>query len=52
MILVEGHSEGAITVTEIDEIAGTVRLNNSGRMMMLSLEPRGRTVSVKALFVR
>jgi len=52
LILVEGHSEGAITVTEIDEIAGTVKLNNSGTMMMLSLEPQARTVSVRALFVR
>jgi len=37
LILIEGNSEGAITVTEIDEIAGTVRLNNSGTMMLLSL---------------
>ena len=52
LILIEVHSDSAITVMEIDEIAGTVRLNNSGTMMLLSLEPVARTVSVRALFVR
>ena len=52
LILIEGRSEGAITVTEVDEIAGTVRLNNSGTMIMLSLEPEPRTVSAIALFLR
>jgi hypothetical protein len=51
LILIEGHSESAITVMEIDEIAGTVRLNNSGAMMLLSLEPEARTVSARALFL-
>ena len=52
LILIEGHSEREITVMDIDEIAGTVRLNNSGTAMLLSLEPVARSVSVGAVSLR
>lgn len=37
-ILTVGQREGPIEVLEIDEMAGSVKVNNSGTVMMLTLE--------------
>ena len=37
LILIEGESEGAVTVTKINETAGTVELNYAGTRMLLRL---------------
>jgi hypothetical protein len=37
LILIEGQSEGSVTVTKIDETAGTVEVNHAGTTMLLRL---------------
>jgi len=41
LILTEGQREGDIEVIEIDEIAGSVKVNNSGTVMILTFEKDG-----------
>ena len=41
MILTEGQREGNIEVLNIDEVAGSVRVNNSGTIMTLTFEKDG-----------
>jgi hypothetical protein len=41
LILTEGQREGAIEVIEIDEKAGSVKVNNSGTVMILTFEKDG-----------
>ena len=48
-ILAVGQREGLIEVLEIDEVAGTVKVNNSGTVMVLAFEkesPRPQTPSL------
>ena len=40
-ILAVGQREGPVGVLEIDEMAGSVKVNNSGTMMVLKLEEDG-----------
>ncbi len=41
MILTEGQREGSVEVLEIDENAGSVKVNNSGTIMTLTFEKDG-----------
>ena len=48
-ILAVGQRDGPIEVLEIDEVAGTVKVNNSGTVMVLTFEkesPRPQTLAL------
>ncbi len=48
LILTEGQREGEIEVLQIDENAGSVRVNNSGSMMTLTFEKDGAKLPATA----
>jgi hypothetical protein len=47
-IALEGQRKGAVEVIDIDEIAATVRVNNSGTEQIVTLEPIPKGVAVSA----